>query len=675
MVDEIQSELYKFLKQLKGVDTISIEKIVTPDPRINKPAILTNEALKAYGWKNMVAELGIGVKKAAVIFNALGEKVTEEEVADYMKEVSKIKAETKKKTTTGVEGISTKTTIQPPSTETTPSATTPVVGKRMSLEEMQKLVKKVQPDITEMTTEGMLKGGGEAQVRLKAGGKVRVTLTREQQKFGKMIVTEDMDKFMTTFASSYKTMITDIKNSIMASIDTYVPTGARSHVRQWINLLESKIEGRAPKYSVQTMNDPKQFKEVLEPMLDDVIKRALQEYNSLALKSALTEYKNTGVVKEPQFIMNTIILYKLYVDAVGSGWDGQKSNGQLGISAIDKEEFYDRMGKISKEYKDPDEKGSGGTEEGFYAVKRTFSAYQTGVAVLLAGLPGSGKTYFSKAACNKLTDNVWETLSFTRLNITGGLEPSDLLGEWDYQAQILALEASKIQVSRGEILGEQLTEEKLKELKENIFTIEFFKFGPLALCMIQGVPILIDEVNRGSPDIQNTLLQAIDENEVVIPLIGRIKATPGFFVMATINEEDVGTTELGQAFMRRVNYIGFAEPRNYVERIKSEFPTIGETLAVQIAKVVEKIKAKTTVSSEISPSSVNAWAREIINIWGPEEALNRKRILMTLGTLFKNKADIDLVAKEIVDNDLLATDMAGNALITQQDDKKKKKTT
>jgi MoxR-like ATPase len=165
--------------------------------------------------------------------------------------------------------------------------------------------------------------------------------------------------------------------------------------------------------------------------------------------------------------------------------------------------------------------------------------------------------------------------------------------------------------------------------------------------MIQGVPILIDEVNRGSPDIQNSLLQAIDENEIVLREIGRIKATPGFFCLFTINEQDVGTTEIGKAFLRRIIYIGFAEPEDYTKWVRKEYPNISDSLLKQIEAIRLELKKLSTISSEIPPSSISAWARELISIYGPSVVLDRKKIMTTLGTILKNKTDIEEVAKAI----------------------------
>lgn len=239
--------------------------------------------------------------------------------------------------------------------------------------------------------------------------------------------------------------------------------------------------------------------------------------------------------------------------------------GRLGVSEQDRFEFYRRMGEISPEYEDPEKQCIPercllyGSKKEFNAVEKTFLAYQSGLGVILAG--GIRNFKFAQAICNALTDYIWETLSYNNLNITGSLEPKDILGEWDYQAQANYLNASKIKVGNPKAL----TDEEIVKLKETVYTMDNFKFGHLSLCMIQGVPILIDEVNRSSIDIQNILLQLMEENEIVTPGIGRIRAISGFFMVCIIGERDIGKMEFALEFLRRFVYLGFDEPMKYIK--------------------------------------------------------------------------------------------------------------
>ncbi|MFZ2356360.1 MAG: MoxR family ATPase [Candidatus Omnitrophota bacterium] len=618
-MSEIQSELYQeFADKVPGISKITLHKL-------DNVGIDTIEKLKNTDWKNLVAldKLGqpgisdisyLGEDKIVKLYEHIGINLDENEVKQYRKDLLKHKV-------SAPQFIETKTAIIPP--------------QKLTEEEMTELADKAAMDITTITQDAAALVSGRIPVKTNDGKKIILTL--EEQKFKKVFPTTDMENFVLKLGmhSNPEKYLQEVRSTVLNSLDKLVDTGARAHVKQWINLLEKKIEGRKVEYSLQKMNTPKEYRDVLEKLLDNVIAGATDEIKSGNITFATQEILRSQSAKEkgnilPESIMHTIILYKIYVDAKGSGWDAKPKTGQLGVSIQDGEEFYRRMKEISPAFAD-------------IPIKRTWSAYQSGLAVLLSGMPGSGKTTFAKACGDAMTDNVWNTLPFTRINITGGLEPEDILGGWDYQAQILALTASKIRIENIK----NISEDQIESLRQNIYTIDYFKFGPLALSMIQGVPILIDEVNRGSADIQNTLLQAIDENEIVIPGIGRIRATPGFFVVATINEQDIGTTELGQAFLRRLIYIYFEELEDYTTFVKLEYPNINSKLLKDMEKVRKEIKKTVTLTGEIPPSSISAWVKELINLYGPQVVLDKQKIIETLGTLLKNKADIDEVRTNI----------------------------
>lgn len=617
-MSNFHSEIYEeFADKVAGIDKITIFKL-------QGMGIETLSQLKETDWKIIAKKLNIAEKKLIPLYERVGITLSEEEIKDYRKELEKEKA------TLSSSMSESKTIIEAPQV--------------LSEDDMKSITEQVKPDITSITKEAL--SSGAISIRTKNGK--TLSLTTDEQKFKKVTITTDMENFIIRLnkESSVTTYLSEIRNMIINSTDKIVPTGARAHVRQWINLLERKVEGRKIGYNLAKLNTPDKFKKELEPLLNNLLDGVRKEIENESISFASAEIEKSRINKSPANIslnslMHTIILYKIYVDANGSGWDLMPTTGQLGITFSDGEEFMARMKErlgLSKD--EPDESPP------MMAIKRTWSAYQSGLAVLLAGMPGSGKTFFSKAVGESITDNVWGTLPFTRINITGGLEPQDLLGEWDYQAQILALTASRMKVEKIK----DLSDTEIDFLRQNIYTIDYFRFGPVALSMIQGVPILIDEVNRGSPDIQNVLLQAIDENEIVIPGIGRIKATPGFFVISTINEQDVGTTDLGAAFLRRVIYIYFDEPTDYTKWVKEEFPDINTNnskLISDMEKVRKAIKSSTAISGEIPPSSMSNWARELINIYGPSVVLDKNKIILTLGTLLKNKADIDEVKNNI----------------------------
>lgn len=461
--------------------------------------------------------------------------------------------------------------------------------------------KKSVPDISEISSESDLE---------------EITMKRDDTKLKIKKVHSKYDKTtdFTDFADNKSLDFSTVKEAVMKSAENHSDYGSRTHVTGWINLLKGEKDSDV-EFNEQSFTDFEYVQPKLNSLLDVLIRKVQGE-------------RSSGNIYGDE----SIILYKIFVDAVGSNWDGTPHEGTLGID--DYEEFNIRVHK----------KTSSTTQD---LIDRAWTGYQTGTSLLLAGDPGSGKTYFAKIMGNAITDNLWSNIPYSRANIHAGIEPEDLMGTWDYQAQILAMSAAKIRIDKLESVDES----DIESLRENLYQEEYFHYGALALAMIQGIPILIDEVNRANPDVQNVLLQAIDERELILPNIGRIKAAPGFFVMFTINEDDIGTQPLSQAFLRRVKYIQFEMPDDFTQFIVQEFPNWTNKKLLRDIRAVRDELIK-HVEQEIPPSSVSAWAQELISMFGPDLVLDKTKIITTLGTLIKNKEDMDTVMESI--NEILS---------------------
>ncbi|MFX0185825.1 MAG: AAA family ATPase [Candidatus Hodarchaeota archaeon] len=82
---------------------------------------------------------------------------------------------------------------------------------------------------------------------------------------------------------------------------------------------------------------------------------------------------------------------------------------------------------------------------------------------------------------------------------------------------------------------------------------EFFIKGPLLLAMEEGGLFYVDEFNRMAPDASNTLIRAIEENELVVPRYGIIKAHENFRVVLAQNPyDDVGVGRISRALFDRL---------------------------------------------------------------------------------------------------------------------------
>jgi len=176
---------------------------------------------------------------------------------------------------------------------------------------------------------------------------------------------------------------------------------------------------------------------------------------------------------------------------------------------------------------------------------------------LIEDVPGVGKTTFAKTMARLLD------LSFSRIQFTNDLMPSDLLG-----VQIYDQKESKFTLIQGPI---------------------FHQF------------ILADELNRGTPKTQSALLEAMEEKQVTLD--GKtLPLKEPFFVVATQNpRSQVGTHHLPESqldrFMMKIK-LGYPDitfekklisENTHQTNLNSLKPVLNPESIVEIRKLTDKV--------------------------------------------------------------------------------------
>lgn len=136
----------------------------------------------------------------------------------------------------------------------------------------------------------------------------------------------------------------------------------------------------------------------------------------------------------------------------------------------------------------------------------------------LVGPPGTGKTLISRLfAGNQERPFYWLTMD-------EGTRPAHLIGSFD-PARAL---------SSG-------------------FSADAFVPGPLLLAMLQGGILLVNEINRATEFLQNSLLEPLEERSTYVPHIGRVEAVKGFYLMFALNPAEMaGTHRISEALRDRI---------------------------------------------------------------------------------------------------------------------------
>jgi len=188
--------------------------------------------------------------------------------------------------------------------------------------------------------------------------------------------------------------------------------------------------------------------------------------------------------------------------------------------------------------------------------------------LLLEGEAGVGKTEVAKALAKV------HATELIRLQCYEGLDQSSALYEWNYQRQLLA-----IQAHRGS-----------DSIEDKVFSEKYLLERPLlaAIRRAQAPVLLIDEIDRADDEFEAFLLELLSDFQISIPELGTISATTIPHVVLTSN----GTRELSDALRRRClyHYVDYPDVDRETRIILARVTGMSPSLSLQIARMVEGVR-------------------------------------------------------------------------------------
>jgi MoxR-like ATPase len=248
--------------------------------------------------------------------------------------------------------------------------------------------------------------------------------------------------------------------------------------------------------------------------------------------------------------------------------------------------------------------------------------------LLLEGEAGVGKTEVAKALAS-----VHDT-ELIRLQCYEGLDQSAALYEWNYQRQLLAIEAHK-----G---GDP------DHVEEQVFSERYLLERPLLAAIRRAKPpvLLIDEVDRADEEFEAFLLELLSDWQVSIPELATIKATTIPHVVLTSN----GTRELSDALRRRClyHYVGYPDAEREARIIMARIPNAGTGLSLQIARMVEKIR-KDDLRKVPGVAETLDWAAALVGLDVSDLHDRPEVVHETLMCLLKTHEDKARMTREVTE--------------------------
>lgn len=239
--------------------------------------------------------------------------------------------------------------------------------------------------------------------------------------------------------------------------------------------------------------------------------------------------------------------------------------------------------------------------------------------LLIEGPAGAGKTEIGKVLAETLSTEL------IRLQCYEGLDEAKALYEWNYQKQLLRIQADRQRDTAWE------------EVSQHVFSRAYLLERPLlrALTASHRAVLLIDEIDKADEEFEAFLLELLSDFQVSIPELGTVKATERPVVVLTSNR----ARELSDALKRRCVYLWLDFPAVEQEReiVALKVPTLAPRLQAQVARFVHGLR-RLDLHKAPSIAETLDWARALDSLKITE--LSAPAVRQTLSLVLKHEEDL-----------------------------------
>ena len=250
-----------------------------------------------------------------------------------------------------------------------------------------------------------------------------------------------------------------------------------------------------------------------------------------------------------------------------------------------------------------------------------YLSFLLGKPMLIEGPPGVGKTELAKVIAKTFDRD------FFRIQCYEGITFEQIVGEWNYQKQLLHLEAARQDSNR----------------EDKIFDEEFFIRRPLLNAFLnkKDSVLLIDEIDKADEEVESFLLQALGEQEITINDLGTFQLQNDLIVVLTSNSQRSLLDETKDRCL--FLYIPYPSIEREIEIVKSKIPEADDETVSYVVKLVHDIR-KLNLMKKPSVRGTFDWVKSVTNL-GTKDI--DKSLEESVGVAIKTESDKKRVIKDI----------------------------
>ena len=200
-----------------------------------------------------------------------------------------------------------------------------------------------------------------------------------------------------------------------------------------------------------------------------------------------------------------------------------------------------------------------------------------------------------------------------------------MVGEWNYQKQLLHLEMCRLKENNMP-----------KDADDDVFSEDFFIKRPLLQAFINQSPsvMLIDEIDKADEEVESFLLQALGEKEITVNDLGTFGLQNDILVVLTSNSQRMLLDETRDRCL--FLYIDYPTPEREIEIVKSLVPDAPHLLVEKVVGLIQRIRKLDLVKKPSIRATVD-WIRTLIAT-GDREG-NNESLKTTVRVVLKSEED------------------------------------